>query len=88
MFFSSTALFQLKPLKNSLVLIAGNIENEDEVLAFLTNEDSLTIPDKIEEVNAQSLDRIVREEKYVTVLFYDETKASADVLNELENIDE
>ena len=66
----------------------GNVGNEDEVLAFLTNEDSLTIPDKIEEVNAQSLDRIVREEKYVTALFYDESKGSADVLNELENIDE
>ena len=48
----------------------------------------MTIPDKIEEVNAQSLDRIVREEKYVTALFYDESKGSADVLNELENIDE
>ncbi len=30
----------------------------------------------------------MREDKYVTVLFYDETKASADVLNDLENIDE
>ena len=48
----------------------------------------MTIPDKIEEVNAQALERIVKEEKFVTVLFYDETKASADVLNELENIDE
>ena len=48
----------------------------------------MTIPDKIEEVNAQALERIVKEEKFVTVLFYDETKGSADVLNELENIDE
>jgi len=81
-------LYLLVTLLKTIILSAGNIENEDEVLGFLTNEDSLTIPDKIEEVNAQSLERIVKEEKFVTVLFYDETKGSADVLNELENIDE
>ena len=44
------------------------------MLGFLTDEDTLTIPDKIEEVNAESLLRIVSEEEYVTVLFFDESK--------------
>ena len=44
------------------------------MLGFLTSEDSLTIPDKIEEVNAEYLTKIVSEEKYVTVLFFDESK--------------
>ena len=54
----------------------------------MTNEDSLTIPDKIEEVNALQLMKIVGEEKYVTVLFFDESKDSSNVLAELENIDD
>ena len=44
------------------------------MLGFLTSEDSLTIPDKIEEVNAEYLTKIVSDEKYVTVLFFDESK--------------
>ena len=40
-------------LKHNFMMIffEGNLEQEEEVLAFLTNEDSLTIPDKIEEVH-------------------------------------
>ena len=43
-------------------------------MGFLTSEDSLTIPDKIEEVNAEYLTKLVTEEKYITVLFFDESK--------------
>ena len=52
----------------------GDLQDEEAVLGFLTSEDSLTIPDKIEEVNAEYLTKIVSEEKYVTVLFFDESK--------------
>ena len=52
----------------------GDLQDEEAVLGFLTSEDSLTIPDKIEEVNAEYLQKIVTEEKYVTVLFFDESK--------------
>ena len=57
-------------------------------MEFLTSEDTLTLPDKIEEVNADSLMRIITEDKFVTALFFDESKASNEVLTELENIDD
>ena len=43
-------------------------------LGFLTSEETLTSTNKIEEVNAENLQKIVAEEKYVTVLFFDENK--------------
>lgn len=66
----------------------GDLTKADQVLEFLTSEDTLTLPDKIEEVNAESLMRIVNEDKFVTALFFDESKMSGDVLTELENIDD
>ena len=36
----------------------------------------MTIPDKIEEVNAEYLTKLVAEEKYITVLFFDESKGN------------
>ena len=58
------------------------------MLAFLTSEESLTLPNKIEEVNARQLDRITREEVFVTVLFFDDSKDSKDALSRLEHIDD
>ena len=58
------------------------------VLAFLTSDESLTLPNKIEEVNARQLDRITREEVFVTVLFFDDSKDSKDALSRLEHIDD
>ena len=71
-----------------MVIFEGDLQDEQAVLDFLTSEDSLTIPDKIEEVNAEQLLRIVDDEKYVTVLFFDDSKDSTNVLSELENIDD
>ena len=59
-----------------------------KVLEFLTSEDTLTLPDKIEEVNSHSLMRIIDEEKFVTALFFDESQISSNILTELENIDD
>ena len=58
------------------------------MLAFLTSDESLTLPNKIEEVNARQLDRITREEVFVTVLFFDDSKDSKDALSRLEHIDD
>ena len=58
------------------------------MLAFLTSEESLTLPNKIEEVNARQLERITREEIFVTVLFFDDSKDSKDALSRLEHIDD
>ena len=66
----------------------GDLTNAEQVLEFLTSEDTLTLPDKIEEVNSESLMRIVSEDKFVTALFFDESKLSGEVLTELENIDD
>lgn len=66
----------------------GDLTDAAKVLEFLTSEDTLTLPDKIEEVNSHSLMRIINEEKFVTALFFDESPISNDVLVELENIDD
>jgi len=66
----------------------GDLTNAAQVLEFLTSEDTLTLPDKIEEVNSHLLMKIIEEEKFVTALFFDESQTSNDVLTELENIDD
>lgn len=47
----------------------GDLEDEDEVLAWITDEDTLEIPGRIEEVNARMLDRILDENDHVVVFF-------------------
>jgi thiol-disulfide isomerase/thioredoxin len=52
------------------VTFTGDLENEDAVLDFLTSLDSMDNPDRIEEVNAKILEKIVREDSaFVAVLF-------------------
>jgi hypothetical protein len=48
---------------------SGDIEDEDEVLAWLTDEDTLEIPGRIEEVNIRMLERILEENSHVVVFF-------------------
>ncbi|XP_037806648.1 uncharacterized protein LOC119600472 isoform X6 [Lucilia sericata] len=67
----------------------GDLEDEDEVLSWITDEDTLEIPGKIEDVNVKMLDKILAENEHVVVFFYDEDdKKSLKILNELENIDD
>uniref|UniRef100_A0A6P7GKN2 Uncharacterized protein LOC114337953 n=1 Tax=Diabrotica virgifera virgifera TaxID=50390 RepID=A0A6P7GKN2_DIAVI len=71
------------------LVYTGDIEDEDEVLAWLTDEDTLEIPDRIEEVNSKMLDKILGENEHVVVYFYKEgDKRSQKILQELENIDD
>lgn len=51
------------------LVYSGDIEDEDEVLAWLTDEDTLEIPDRIEEVNTRMLDKILSENDFVVVFF-------------------
>lgn len=51
------------------LMYSGDIEDEDEVLAWLTDEDTLEIPDRIEEVNTRMLDKILSESDFVVVFF-------------------
>ncbi|KAJ4436885.1 hypothetical protein ANN_17017 [Periplaneta americana] len=71
------------------IIYKGDIEDEDEVLAWLTDEDTLEIPGRIEEVNMRMLDKIFEENAHVVVFFYSEgDKKSQKILSELENIDD
>lgn len=49
--------------------VIGDIEDEDEVLAWLTDEDTLEIPGKIEEVNSKMLEKILEENDHIVVFF-------------------
>ncbi|XP_023720452.1 uncharacterized protein LOC111871518 isoform X7 [Cryptotermes secundus] len=83
--FPSLAFFRNK----ELLLYKGDIEDEDEVLAWLTDEDTLEIPGRIEEVNTRMLERIFDENAHVVVFFYEEgDKRSQKIISELENIDD
>ncbi|XP_036223363.2 uncharacterized protein hlk isoform X9 [Bactrocera oleae] len=71
------------------LLFTGDLDDEDEVLSWITDEDTLEIPGKIEEVNTKMLDKILSENDHVVVFFYREgDKRSQKILNELENIDD
>ncbi|XP_076765990.1 hulk isoform X1 [Xylocopa sonorina] len=83
--FPTLAFFRNKePL-----IFKGDIEDEDEVLSWITDEDTLEIPGKIEEVNSKMLENILEENDYIVVFFYKEgDKKSQKILQELENIDD
>ncbi|XP_028171999.1 uncharacterized protein LOC114361215 isoform X4 [Ostrinia furnacalis] len=71
------------------LIYKGDIEDEDEVLSWLTDENTLEIPGKIEEVNSRMLEKILEENDHVVVFFYKEgDKKSQKILSELENIDD
>lgn len=44
--------------------------NEDSVLSYLTDLESMEVPNAIEEVNAKVLQNIIDETEHVAVLFY------------------
>lgn len=43
--------------------------DEENVLDFLTSLEAMDLPDRIEEVNARILEKIVQETEFVAVLF-------------------
>lgn len=43
--------------------------DEENVLEFLTSLEAMDLPDRIEEVNAKILEKIVEDTDYVAVLF-------------------
>ncbi|GFY48898.1 protein disulfide-isomerase [Trichonephila inaurata madagascariensis] len=66
----------------------GDLMKEDAVLAWLTNIESMELPDEIEEVNAKVLESLIDETEYVAVLFYKNDSVSEEVLKDLEEIDD
>lgn len=51
------------------LLFTGDLNDEDEVLAWLTDESTLEIPGKIEEVNMKMLEKILAENDHIVVFF-------------------
>lgn len=43
--------------------------DEENVLDFLTSLEAMDLPDRIEEVNAKILEKIIKDSEYVAVLF-------------------
>ncbi|XP_055342299.1 uncharacterized protein LOC129590885 [Paramacrobiotus metropolitanus] len=71
------------------VIYNGDLKNEEKVLDWLTGIEGLELPDQIEELNQQLLERMIQESDNVAVLYYKENdKKSEKVLAELENIDD
>ncbi|GIY02018.1 thioredoxin domain-containing protein [Caerostris extrusa] len=67
----------------------GDLKDEEKVLAWLTDLDSMELPDKIEEVNAKILENLIEDSDYLAVLVYKEDNEESErVLQELENIDD
>ncbi|XP_050073323.1 uncharacterized protein LOC126561307 isoform X3 [Anopheles maculipalpis] len=71
------------------LVFSGDLNDEDEVLAWLTDEETLEIPGKIEEVNIKMLEKILSENEHIVVFFYhDDDKKAQKIIAELENIDD
>jgi hypothetical protein len=51
------------------LVYGGDLDDEDEVLAWLTDENTLEIPGKIEEVNMKMLEKILAENDHIVVFF-------------------
>jgi len=71
-----------------VMIFEGDMKDEEAVLEFITDEDNMAMPDKIEDVNAEQLINIVESDPFVTVFFYDESKTSSKALEHMEDIDD
>lgn len=65
------------------LVYSGDLDDEDEVLAWLTDENTLEIPGKIEEVNMKMLEKILAENDHIVVFFCEKT--FTDLLKFLKN---
>ena len=66
--FPCIALFK----NEEFVKYEGDLNNEIEVLRWLTSEETLEIPNKIEEVNEIMLSRRIKNEDSIFVFFYED----------------
>ena len=69
-------------------LYEGPLNDENELLSWLMDSDTLDLPGQIEKVNEVMLDRIVTETDNVAVLFYDEEQNNREILKSLELVDD
>uniref|UniRef100_A0A8D8UME7 Thioredoxin domain-containing protein n=2 Tax=Cacopsylla melanoneura TaxID=428564 RepID=A0A8D8UME7_9HEMI len=70
------------------LLYDGDLHDEEKILTWLTSQDVFEIKNEIEEVNRRMLDKLLEENEFVTVFFYEsDHKESVKVLERLEKID-
>jgi len=73
----------------SMMVYPGDVLDTNAVIEFLTSEEALELPDKIEEVDDENLFRLMEEEEHMAVLFYEEKKReSMKALQHMEMIDD
>lgn len=63
-----TEYFNIEKL-NIFVIFAGDLQDEQRVLDWLTSQDVFEIKDEIEEVNRKMLDKLLDENEFVSVYF-------------------
>ncbi|XP_046461228.1 uncharacterized protein LOC124207693 isoform X8 [Daphnia pulex] len=74
--------------KRTPMIYDGDLLDEQRVLGWLTSQDVFEIKDEIEEVNRKMLDKLLDENEFVSVYFYENNCPKCqEVLQELENID-
>ncbi|KAK3916303.1 Protein disulfide-isomerase A5 [Frankliniella fusca] len=70
------------------LLFDGDLSDEEKVLAWLTAQDVFEIKNEIEEVNRKMLDKLLDENEFLAVYFYDEDEDDGlKILDRLERID-
>lgn len=69
------------------MLYDGDLHQVDKVLQWLTSQDVFEIKNEIEEVNRKMLDKLLEENEFLAVYFYEKSTESRAVLDKLENID-
>lgn len=70
------------------IIYKGNFKDGNQILRWLTDDNTLDDPDEIEEVNERMLDKILERSPYVAVLFTKDKCSECDkVLQKLEDID-
>ncbi|XP_054164277.1 uncharacterized protein LOC128961959 isoform X2 [Oppia nitens] len=75
--------------KQSPILYDGDLLDEEKVLKWLTSNDVFEIKDEIEEVNRKMLDKLLNDNDFVSVYFYEKDCYDCEeVLHELEHIDD
>ncbi|XP_017868175.1 PREDICTED: uncharacterized protein LOC108617049 isoform X10 [Drosophila arizonae] len=70
------------------VLYDGDLHQHDKVITWLTSQDVFEIKNEIEEVNRKMLDKLLEENEFLSVFFYEHNQPdSVAALEKLENID-
>jgi len=67
---------------------SGDLTSASSILDFLSSAESLDLPGQIEDVTASQLEVLVENQDYVAVFFYTGNKASSEVLDGLEKVDD